>query len=120
MIESGSHFTVFLVFGYAFKWLKEKRLDIKRIANVQNEMSLIFDEVLPCKRIGRLIIMKQAKGIRVDKTKEWKKARKIRDMVVTKAKKHGYKVTDIGQRDMFLDGDKLTIVDFSQVWRSII
>ena len=123
--NDGKNFTVLVFEDYVLKFVKTKLIkkrDLKRITDLQNELSVKLDGILPCKLVENVIIMPKAKGVRADKLTGKKKDRAI-DLVQKKRrkiKKLGYEIDDLGAKNYFYDEekDKVWIIDFDKLIRS--
>ncbi len=126
--DSGVFFVVLIFDEFVIKVPRERNLDqkvLQRMADTQNELAGLIEGVLPCHVGEGYLHMPRAKGVRLrEYTRKQGRPRvktpvadKLKVQMITKAREHGYDLSDMSKRNLFYDEEeqKLYLVDFHQV-----
>ncbi len=120
--QSGTRSIVLIYDDYVIKIPRDHNADyqwIREMCDLHNELSIKFDEVLPCFFGGSYVLQPRAKGIKLDELKGkvdkklWAHIWRKRNELLSRIRSEGYNVGDIGIHNLFydIDTDKLTLVD---------
>ncbi len=120
---TGAYFDVYIYEEHVVKIPKHKKVKndkmLADIAMMQTELSKHLEEVLPCRKEGRTLIMPRAKGIRQDKLdRDMQKALEPRKSELrNKIKALGYLVSDTNRKNIFYDEaeDKMYLIDLHNI-----
>ena len=93
-----------------------EKLDLEQMVSIQNYLAKHMSEVEPATLFNNMVITKKATGIRSDIIKD-NKFREVFDRkvkIMTDYIDHlGVEISDITRRNIFIDGDKWQLIDFS-------
>jgi len=127
--NSGAVFLVLVFSDFVIKVPRKKsgkyEENLKRIAEIQNDLAGKVDGVLPCTAYGEYLVMPRAPGIQVSKIKSKDKetrarVEQLKEKMLKEIRECGYHPKDCaGSKNMFYDRqqDKLYMVDFHLVKR---
>ncbi len=122
-VAKGAYFTVIMFDDYVIKvptqeeTKQEERLE--EIAALQTEIAAKIPGVLPCCKVGPVLIMPRAPGVRVDllPNKTRRRANALRDRKLEEIRRIGYDLDGGGNFNIHydVDADEIYLLDFHTV-----
>jgi len=117
--ESGTFFTVLIFDDYVIKVprrlkkeVNKSKLNVEKMAKIQNDLAEKIECVLPCKYHDGVLIMQRAPGKRADNYDKAFIDEKLID-IRKKIVGYGYQTQDLGLKNIFYDeeSNKITLID---------
>jgi len=120
--HSGNFFHVLLFKDFVVKLPKKEVVDnderLEHIANIQTYLSNYMEEVMPCYKIGRSLIMPRVYGVSADKLPQrGKEIRELIDDARDRIRKLGYDLRDANLKNVLYNEEtgKIYLIDFHNV-----
>lgn len=96
-LTRGGAFVVLLFEHYAVKVPRKAKTNVQEICNIQNEIAVNCDNVLPCVFVNGCLVTPRVYGVACDKTESKEQAqyyKKLREEVMQKIRDLGYDPVD--------------------------